>query len=230
MNSTILLRIFATGLVIFQIARIYIVPGAGVGGHYEWQDGATTISAVSSPMALVWAVLGTLLFVTLMTLRLSTVDVGVPSWSRRVTAFLIDFHFAGATLAGVSAMVDLLVEATRTGDFAWHFERHYAVATDLFAIPLTLIYLAVLFLYFCFPLTRGRQTVGCFLMRTMVTPPFGGEGCFTWLTAARRTWYEFRGIFRWTSLLRPKRDAEGNTWYDVESGCHVVLVEYGSSA
>ena len=150
MNSTILLRIFATGVVVFQIAGIYIFPGAGVGGRYEWKGGAATVSAVSSPMALIWAGLGALLFLTLMMGKLSATAVGVPSWSRRVTAFLIDFHFGVATLAGAFAMVDLLVEAARTGHFAWYFERHYSVATDLFAIPLTLLFMAVLFFYFSF--------------------------------------------------------------------------------
>jgi uncharacterized RDD family membrane protein YckC len=226
---TKMLRIGAFAVVAFQVGSLYVFPGVG-GGAREWSNGATTVSATSSSVALAWSLLGILLFVILMTRNQSAVPAGVPAWWRRAGAFFIDFHFGVITLAGVATMVALVLEAEKTGHFVWNSQPRYSDPTEfVLLIPLTLLFMAVLFLYFAFPLTRGKQTVGCFVMRIKVTPPFGTEGCFTWPGAVRRTWYEFRGLGRWTSLLKPKRDADGNTWYDIESGCHVALVNDGSA-
>ncbi len=173
------------------------------------------------------SLLGAAFFAVLMMSKQNSVAIGVPPWWRRIVAVLVDFYFGVITIAGMSAMIELALEARRTGHFAWSFERHYSVTSDLaFGIPLLLLDMAVLILYFVFPLTQGKQTFGCFVTGIKVTPPFGLEGKFTWRGAFRRRWYEFRALGRWTSLLRPQRDADGNTWYDLESGCRVVAVDY----
>jgi hypothetical protein len=91
---------------------------------------------------------------------------------------------------------------------------------------LCLSFLALMVLYFAFPLTRGRQTVGCFIMRIKVTPPLGDRGRFTFREAFRRTYYEFNGLspFLWLSKDWDM-DGHGRTWYDIKSDCSVVLVE-----
>jgi uncharacterized RDD family membrane protein YckC len=123
------------------------------------------------------------------------------------------------------ALVPLWLEAARTGHFTWHFQRDYAVSTDgVFALPSVLGFLALMVLYFVFPLTRGKQTVGCFIMRLKVTPPFGDGGCFTFPNALKRTYYEFSGLA--TFLTRKwDRDGQGRTWYDIQTNCTVVLIE-----
>jgi uncharacterized RDD family membrane protein YckC len=229
MNSTILLPIVGMAVLAFQIGGAYLFAGAAEGGAWERNNGITTVSAASSPVALTWSVLGLSLFTLLMTTRQSAALAGVPAWWRRVVAFLIDFHFSAITLAGLSAIVPLAVEARRTGQFAWSYQRHYSAATDLAVdIPLVLLFMAALFLYFVIPLIKGRQTLGCFMMRTKIVLPFGNEGGFTWQTAVGRTWCEFKGVCSGT-WFNPKRDANGNTWYDLESGCQVVLVDYTSA-
>jgi uncharacterized RDD family membrane protein YckC len=157
-----------------------------------------------------------------MTRKQAVSIVGTPSWWRRALAFVIDFHFAITSLAGLGG-VTYLLNANETTRSAWSLIRIYL------AIPLFVGFNAAMFLYFAFPLTRGKQTVGCFIMKTKVTPPFGSEGRFTWPTALQRTWYAFRGLCS-GAWLRPKRDSEGNTWYDIESGCRVVLVDYTNGA
>jgi uncharacterized RDD family membrane protein YckC len=228
-NKTNLMRAVAAAVVAFQLACVYVFPAGSVGAGTEWKDGVTTTWAASSPTALIWSALGFSLFTLLILVKPAGRVSGPPGWWRRALAFLIDFHFAVATLAGIGGGADLLAEGIRTGHFRWSFTRHYVVYGDLLLTPLIFIFMALLFLYFAFPLTLGTQTVGCFIMRTKVLPPFGSDGMSTWRAAIRRTWYEFRGVCR-GGWFRPKRDADGNTWYDVETGCRVVLVEYTQSA
>jgi uncharacterized RDD family membrane protein YckC len=214
-------------LLLEAVTQYIYFPGKGIGATAQWKNGAATVAASSSPLSVTWSALGVLLFVVLIVGRQQVKISGIPAWWRRVLASCVDFYFFVLTVAPISALLDLELEARRTGHFAWHFDRAYVVETDVVVgVPMVLLCLALLFLYFVFPLTRGRQTVGCFVMKTKVTPPFGDQGLFTWRTAARRTWYEVQGICRLTLLLRPKRDAEGNTWYDIESDCRVVSVDY----
>jgi RDD family len=150
--------------------------------------------------------------------------IGIPSRGRRIGSFMIDFWFSLLTLSGIGALAPLGLEATRTGHFVWHFQRVYTVGTDgVFELPSVLIFMTLMVLYFVFPLTRGKQTVGCFIMRLKTTPPFGDGGRFTFRAALSRTIYEFRGL---TSVISRdwKRDSEGRTWYDIETNCTVVLI------
>jgi hypothetical protein len=204
-------------------------PTLGIGASAEWKNDTATVTASSSPIAIFCSVMGIALFAVLMLTKAPCGDAGVPSWWRRVLSTVIDFYFVVMTLAGVSALLPLGLEALRTGHFVWAFQRHYAVPSDAAISGLVLFDMVLFVLCFVFPLTKGRQTVGCFVMRTKVTPPFGTGGCFTWRGAFRRIWCEFRAFTRWRSLLKPERDADGNTWYDVESGCRVALVDYTTS-
>jgi uncharacterized RDD family membrane protein YckC len=154
--------------------------------------------------------------------------VGVPAWWRRVAAFLVDFYFALATILPITVLVALALEARRTGHFAWMFDRPYSVPSDVWLIIAVPLDLTFTFLYFALPLTRGRQTVGCFLLQTKVLPRSDSERRLTWNQAIWRTYDELRGLFRWWLLIKPKRDTEGNTWYDTESDCRVVSVDYKS--
>jgi uncharacterized RDD family membrane protein YckC len=114
------------------------------------------------------------------------------------------------------------VEARRVGHFEWSFTRDYMVSTDSIIRPLALLGLIELFLYVVYPLTRGKQTIGQYVMRVKVLPPFGTEGRFTWNAAVKRVWYSFLGFCKWRFEL----DHNGQTWCDRETGCTVSLVEY----
>lgn len=197
-----------------------------VGDSIQLKDGRADVSAGSHPVVLVWDAIALALFVALMLRNTDTVIVGAPSRGRRIAAGLIDFWFSLLTLSGISALLPLGLEAVRTGHFTWHFQRTYTVSTDGFALPSMFAFLALMVLYYVFPLTRGKQTVGCFIMRIKVTPPFGDRGRFTFHQAIRRTYYEFNGFspFLWLSKDWD-RDGQGRTWYDIKSDCTVVLVE-----
>lgn len=231
MNWTKSLHVAAiSGLVLEGVTLYLYFPDRGIGGSAEWSTRSAHVSTSSSPLALAWSMFNVALYLVLM-IRIPDVQMGdAPPWWRRLLAGAIDFVFFVLTIAPIIALVDLELEARRTGQFVWHFQRNYAVTTDFsVGVPSVVIGLTCSFLYFAFPLTRGTQTVGCFLMRTKVTPPFGDEGVFTWRAAALRIWLVMRNIggpWRW---LRPKRDGYGNTSYDIESNTRVVSVRYGNS-
>jgi len=212
-------------LVGLSFVAIQVFDVGQVGASMEWKDGKATVSAGSSPFILVWDVTAILLYLTLMLRNANTEVSGIPTRARRIAAFSIDFWFSLLTLSGIGALVPLWLEAARTGHFSWHFQRDYTVSTDGgFALPSVFIFLGLMVLYFVFPLTRGKQTVGCFIMRIKVTPPFGDDGCFTFRSALKRTYYEFSGLA--TFFTRNwDRDGHGRTWYDIQTNCAVVLIE-----
>lgn len=218
-----ILRIFSAILVGLSFGRFQFMDGGQIGDSMEWKNGNASISAGSDPIALLWAAIALALFAFLM-LRISgPIAEGVPTSKRRVLAFLIDFWFSLSLTSSIGALIPLFLEAKRTGHFAWQFRRNYATPTDPLAALASLLFMILMVFYFVFPLTRGRQTVGYFILRLKLTPPFGTEGRFTLKAALIRTYYAFTGgitIFRsWD------RDEQGRTWYDRKTNSSVVFVK-----
>ncbi len=221
--TTKILRLASLMLVGLSFVVLHFYDVGQVGDSMQWKDGNTAVSAGSHPAVLLWAAFAIALFILLMVREPSAVAEGIPTRKRRVFAFMVDFWFSLLTLSAVGALIPLSLEAVRTGRFMWHFQRNYSANTDGLAALLSLLFMALMVLYFAFPLTRGRQTVGCFIMRLRVTPPFGDEGRFTLRAALMRTFYAFIGL---TSILTRNwdRDGRGRTWYDRRTNCTVALV------
>jgi uncharacterized RDD family membrane protein YckC len=227
LTVTRILRIAAIALVGLGSASMYIFQIRQVGFSQTTTNGNSEVTAGSHPIMLIWFGLSVALYVALMLVNDATVALGMASMKRRIVAFLVDFWFSLLGLSAIGALLPLCLEAMRTGHFSWTFERSYTENTDvLLGLPLVLVMMGLMFLYFVIPLTKGKQTVGCLVMGIKVTPPFGDEGQFTFPQAVRRTWFEFRGLCAWPFTLKDGRDSEGRTWYDVETNCRVVLVKY----
>jgi hypothetical protein len=190
------------------------------------RDNAAVVKAATSPLAVFWSLAGILLYFFLLGQKQELVSLGIPSWQRRAATSLVDFYFSVNVVVGLEALVPLGLEALRTGHFAWRFERHYTVPTDFnLGVPVVLFTLGLLFLYFVYPLTSGKQTIGCYVLRVRVTPPFGDRGRFTFREAARRTWYEFKGCASMPFKKDRDQDSYGRTWWDRETECTVVPIE-----
>ena len=220
---TKLLRLASIILVGLSIVIVHFLDVRQIGESMESSNGNVAISAGSHPVMLAWTAIAIGLFVVLMVRKPNAVTAGIPTLKRRVLAFVIDFWFSLLAISSVSGLVPLWLEAVRTGHFMWYFHRNYSVAIDGFSVAFSILFLAPILLYYVFPLTRGRQTVGYFIMRLRVTPPFGNEGRFTLKAALMRTFYAFRGL---CSLFNRRwdRDEQGRTWWDRRSACTVVLV------
>jgi uncharacterized RDD family membrane protein YckC len=222
LGGTKFLRFFSAVLVGLSFVRFQFLNVVQIGDSMEWKNGNTSISAGSNPTALLWAFIAVALFIVLMVRKSGPVAEGVPTSKRRVLAFLIDFWFSLLVTSSIGALIPLMLEAGRTGHFAWRFQRNYGTPTDPLAALASLLFMILMLLYFVFPLTRGRQTVGYFILRLKLTPPFGTEGRFTLKAALIRTYYAFTGGI--SILGNRDRDVEGRTWYDRKTNSSVVFV------
>jgi uncharacterized RDD family membrane protein YckC len=221
-----LLRAFDALWVALSVPLAYMFSAGVVGYTSHWENGKGYVAAGSHPVLLAWSIIALAVLAILFKMEVEEFPAGVPGMWRRFFAFLIDFWFIVAVLASIGGTIPLWLERMRTGQFSWQFQRNYSVPSDqIFVLPLALIIMALMFLYFVWPLTKGKQTVGCFILRLRVAPPFGSKGALTFRTAARRVWLEFTGM---GSLLfkRNDRDSQGRTWYDRESDCIVILIKY----
>jgi hypothetical protein len=227
LHSGAQLKVLRLSTVVFLGASFAAMLHVGrTGFSVVTKNGETEVYVGTDPISIVWAVMAIALFVVLMKIGGNAAAVGVPTLKRRAAALLIDFWFSGAVLITVAALVPLWLEARRTGHLSWHVERDYTVGTDALATPLVLLVVAIIFLYFAFPLTKGKQTVGCFVLRLRVTPPFGDQGRFTFREALRRTGYALWGLLTWKWALEGFRDRQGTTWWDRETDSRVVLIQY----
>ena len=217
MTARVLRASISAGLVLCPVSMYAIgLTTFGYGG--EWSARGVFVSVNSHPLLLGWDVLGVFAFYVLMRRKDSPQVVGFPGWIRRAVAIFVDLFFATTILQSISALILLELEALRTGRFVWSFERHYAVATD-YSVggSIELLNRALIFLYFAFPLMRGKQTVGSFVMRINIKPSSGTNHCTLW-QAAKCIWHECRALASWPFTLLPGHDKEPRS--------ATVLVEY----
>jgi hypothetical protein len=224
LSATKILRLVSAILVGLSLVLTQFFHVGLIGDSMKWKNGNTSISAGTHPAVLLWAVIAVGLFAVLMVRKPGPAAEGVPTSRRRILAFLIDFQFSLCVTASIGALAPLLLEAMRTGHFAWYFHRSYAVKTDALAAVASFVFMALMFFYFAFPLTRGRQTVGYFILRLKLAPPFGTEGRFTMKAAFIRAYYAFTGGISYFAR-NWDRDGQGRTWYDRKTNAVVLFVD-----
>jgi hypothetical protein len=212
-------------IVVFLVVGLIAIFHTGpTGDSNASASGGTMVSAASDPLLIGWSVIAVGLFAVLMTIETKVTVGGTAKLKRRAAAFTIDLLFTLTILSSLAALLPLWLEARRTGHFAWHFERDYAVRTDVVIVPTVLFVMAMVFLYFVYPLTRDKQTIGSFVMRVKVTPPFGDVGRFTFREALRRTGYVLLGMATWQWARKDFVDDEDRTWWDRKTNTRVALV------
>ncbi len=198
---------------------------APMGYYFHVEDQELHVAGGSHPVAIAFSLAGILLYVWLLGARIDVhATIKAPLW-RRFGSLVIDLNFAGATILWLTGLVAVLVESRRTGRFEWHFARDYGVAADrLFGLPLGLISMALIFLYFVYPLTKAKQTVGCYLLRIGTFSQSAPDklAAMSPGDAAKRIVFEFRGLCAWWKLWR--RKPNGQTWYDEKT--NVIVLRY----
>jgi hypothetical protein len=208
----------------------HFLPIDSVGFGYYQSGDRIEVNASTHPAALVWAAVAICLYIALLKTRSRIRLVGHAGLIRRFLSNMIDGTIVIGGTSCVAAIIPLAIEAHRVGHFEWSFQRDYIVSTDsVVMVPLVLFSLMDLFFYFVYPLAKGKQTIGEYVTRVKVAPPFGDEGRFTWRGAMRRVFYSMAGLCLWPYTLWTRLDRDGKTWYDRASNCTVSLVEYKSN-
>lgn len=181
------------------------------------KDGATTVSAGTSPVAIIVSLLSVVLYLVLVSRKIEVQNSRIAPMWYRAAAFAVDFWFALFSVSGLFGFVPVLLEAVRTGAFRWHFQRDYAVFSDNVEMALILLSMCAFVGYFVLPLMKGSQSVGCWILRLATVNTNGDVVYLPLSTAMRRLRAEFRGLLSPIKSFR-KRDADGRTFYDIDSG------------
>lgn len=192
-----------------------------IGSFTEVRDGTTNVTSATSPQAVLMGLVGLIVYCVLLNTPVGEQGFRVAPMWRRAAAFAVDFWSAVFSLGALFGFIDILLEAARTGTFQWHFHRDYLVATDGASVALVFVGLAAFVTYFLLPLMSRTQTVGCWIFRLATVNLDGYAVYLPFSTAMRRLLAEFRGVCSPLKTFR-KRDEQGRTFYDLESGFTVV--------
>ena len=214
-------RLAVSAGVVYSYVWTFWLQSESIGSWTEIKGGSASVAAATSPRALMMGVVGLALCCILLNTPVRAQEFRIASMWRRAAAFVVDFWFAVFTLGAVFGFLDVLLEAARTGRFQWQFHRDYLVSTDGLSFAFVFVSLAAFVGYFLLPLMRRGQTVGCWIFRLATVNLDGYVIYLPFSAAMRRLLWEFRGVCSPLKTFR-KRDVEGRTFYDVESGFTVV--------
>lgn len=185
-----------------------------LGVSYEWTNGRYSFGGGTALWALAFSVVMVGLYVALMHSLLTAKGQPLPGVFRRFVAFWLDFFLAMMAVVPVAGILPTVTEWRRTGVFQWNFERTTHASGDgaVGAIGFTLS-MALLALYYCLPLVRGRPSPGTCIMGYQVIPEEGITLSFR--AALLRTLLGFFAMC--TAWLAPFVDRDrkkGQFWLD----------------
>jgi hypothetical protein len=150
-------RLAALTAVVATFIWAFWINRGTIGYIAETKDGVTTVSAGTSPAAIILRLSSVVLYLLLVNHKVELQNVRIaPMWCR-AAAFAVDFWFALFTLSTLFGFVPVLLEALRTGVFRWHFQRDYAAFSNRFDIVLVLLFICAFSAYFVLPLMRGAS-------------------------------------------------------------------------
>jgi hypothetical protein len=224
------MKIYRVGIgvaIVLSVACMSYFSGGEVGFSYVQSGEKTVVSAATHPVLLVWAAASICLFWVLMRKEIHAERAGYVGLTRRLFSTLIDIYLVVLVGGSSMAFIPLWIEAKRTGHFEWAFARDYSVPTDTYTFfPLSLIAVLLLFLYYAYPLMRGKQTVGSFMLRVKDYPVSSTEGGLTFWQVCKRAFCAGLGLGLWPYTLWKRLDKNGRTWYDRASNWDVALINY----
>jgi uncharacterized RDD family membrane protein YckC len=206
------------------LALLFLSPKQPI-GYSSYQSGdKATVAAGSAPWALLLGAIAVSAFMTIMK-RPKTVASGKPAGLlRRFGAFLIDFSLLITTFGSISGLLLVYIESRRTGAFLWYFQRDYAVPMEIeLRLVLFCLTLVPMILYLAYPPTRGKQTIGCYLMSIIIVSD--GTGTLSLKTAVKRVVFGFFALgLAWITVPCALKDPQRRMWYDKRTHTRVVLV------
>jgi len=218
---SVLLRLALLLSILFSIVWAVYGPDRDIGAGIASTDRRTQVSAGTTPQAVATGVAMLLIYCLLLNTRVDQQEFRIaPIWRRAATR-AIDFWVSVYSLSALIACIPILLEARRTGVFRWNFQRDHGVPSDWVYLLIVLTYLAAFIAYFLLPLVRRGQTRGGWIFRLVTVNSDGDNVSLPFRVAVRRLRAEFRGLISPLKTLR-KRDEQGRTFYDIESGFTVM--------
>ena len=149
-----------------------------IGVSAESSNGAYRFSGGTEPGALALAVLVAYVYFLLMNAQPSVGTKPLHRRFRRLVAFWLDFVLAMSIFAPIIGVVPMVAEWSRTGVFAWAFERETSAAGDLVLILLSAFLISAgLLLFYMIPILRRRPSPGACIAGYQVVPD--GDGVLT---------------------------------------------------
>ena len=220
--KSIISRLAAVAGIAYSYIWVFWLQDATlIGSSTVIKDGSTSITSATSPQAVLMGFVGVAIYCVVLNIPAPQQEFRIAPMWRRAAAFAVDSWFSMFTLGSLLGFLDVSLEAVRTGIFRWHYHRSYFVATDSVRVALVFVGMATLVAYFLLPLMRRGQTVGCWIFRLATVNLDGHVVYLPFSIAMRRLFAEFRGLCSPFRTFR-KRDEQGRTFYDLESGFTAV--------
>ena len=180
------------------------------------------VSAGSSPLALLVALVLLALFLFYPRHRQQITSQSIVGVFRRFGAFFLDFAAIMLVASPVAAIPTLVAEYFYTGSFQWNFEREFGRPTDvLLIIPAVLGVFTALYLYFSLHPKHQRQTLGQYVFGLLVVATSDSLHA----SFGKRVLLSFIGLCAWpVSVVMALRNQDKAFWWDAATNTRVVRV------
>ena len=137
----------------------------GLGMRSQQTDSNYFIYGSSSPVALIGCLLLTVIVFFFRSKTEPVKYISKVSIWKRILSFHIDVLISMAIILPVIALAPIAIEAFYTGKFSWYFERAFMREYDTAIIIIsTFIGMIWLLFYFSFFSSKGRQSIGHYIM------------------------------------------------------------------
>jgi uncharacterized RDD family membrane protein YckC len=196
-----------------------------VGFSIEIKNGVTRVAGGSSPSMLLVVLIVLFLFFNMP--GVNREELKKAGMRRRFFSIVLDSFLSIFFFSATAGLIPMALEFARTKEFAWQFERDYLTPSDkLFGLPLVLITMFSIFMYFAYPMSRGKQTIGEYVLGLKVV---GADGVqqLSLKQAMFRTVLGYVALCAAPITLILGKDKQGRTWYDKVTECRVLRVQSG---
>lgn len=188
----------------------------------ESSDASYHISAGTAPWALACSVLVLGLYFVLMFSPALEAGDPCPGTLPRQVAFALDFIFVLTVTSPVVGFLMVIAEWSRTGVFAWSFERTIPAGMDwLLEIVIFLFTFLVMILYYSWPTTRRKPSPGACIVGYMVVTDEGVP-----LNLGSAVLRLIEGSLTFTGRKTSSLDrSKGKLWPDKVYGTHAAKLK-----
>jgi hypothetical protein len=224
MSLKINFRVLLIFVLVLSFSFYFFTDMGMMGYQLESDSVKTVVGGSANPYGLFWGMVFILVYGLLQNRNIQFKTSGISSRRRRIAAFLIDGYFVSIPLVAMISFSAVAIEAWRTGKFEWWFVRDHTVVSDWIFLPMFLLAMALMLLYFAMPLIKGKpNTVGYYLLGLAVADDQGVIKRYPAFFAMKRSFFKiFGSLFSLFSLFKAK-DPYSRFYHDKKMGTRVAL-------